>query len=63
MKTNNVILTKSFDISKVILIFIIYNLTFNILNATAQLLSQEQAIQTALKNNQLIKSEIVRAHV
>lgn len=44
------------SISKVTLIFIIYNLTFNILHSNAQLLSQEQAIQAALKNNQLIKS-------
>jgi len=41
---------------KAFVVFVIYNFTFTILSASGQTLSQEQAVQAALKNNELIKS-------
>lgn len=43
-------------ITKAIAIFSIYNLAFNISNANGQTLSQDKAVETALKNNQSLKS-------
>jgi heavy metal efflux system protein len=49
-------LLKQGALSNLLATFIIYHLSFIIFYANAQRLTQDQAVQTALKNNQLIKS-------